>query len=229
MINKTVIEDRHMHKHLCCTKCISWTAIFAGALVGIGLNFLLNVFGLSIGLTAFTSTQEGVFAVAVGGYFAILLGSIVSMYVAGWVTGYVGRVHSICRRHIGVGILYGFITWCLALIITVLLTTHVNQFISYHKEALMTPSAHSIVLNTTTNDNAPVVSQQTLTDKVNNTSTTHVVVNPEKAANAIGTSLFLTFFVFFAGALASCFGGYFGLKHRAELCDSHESDVPPRL
>jgi hypothetical protein len=41
-------------------KCIAWKPIIAGALVAIGFTFLLNIFSVAIGLTAFTTNSEGV-------------------------------------------------------------------------------------------------------------------------------------------------------------------------
>ncbi|MBA2650910.1 MAG: hypothetical protein H0U73_01370, partial [Tatlockia sp.] len=38
---------------------ISWSAIFSGALIGLGLGFLLQLFGIAIGLSAYHSTSAG--------------------------------------------------------------------------------------------------------------------------------------------------------------------------
>lgn len=203
--------EHHEHKHHCAMKCISWTAVIAGALVGVGLSFLLNLFSIAIGLTAFTTTPEGLATLAIGGFIGLLIGAIVSMFVAGWVAGYLGRPFCL-NNH--VGSLYGFVTWCVALIITVLLTSHMGLFISTHYQALNNPQTG--IMHATTDAEAPMVSRQMRTSEGTSLTTTRVTVNEEKAANAIGKSLFLTFVLFFFSAIACCLGGYYGIARCAK-------------
>lgn len=110
-------------------KCLSWRPIIAGALVAIGLTFLLNLFLVAMGVTAFSVNEEGTEALALMGLVATSFGIIASMFAAGWVTGYLGRTHC-TKRHLGA--LYGFLAWCLALIVTIFLMTHVQQYISFY-------------------------------------------------------------------------------------------------
>jgi len=64
--------------HCCCPphvyKRISWTAIFVGAIVAVGLSFLLNLFGIAIGLSAFTLSTDGASVLAVGGLVGMIIG-----------------------------------------------------------------------------------------------------------------------------------------------------------
>ena len=108
MVNKNeIINAPH-----CCTSHffsqISWTAIFVGAIAAIGLTFLLNLFGIAIGLRAFTLSTNGAIVLAVGGMIGIIIGIIASMLAAGYTAGYLGRVHSSQRN---LGIVYGFTTF----------------------------------------------------------------------------------------------------------------------
>ena len=59
MLHQT--ENEHcvinQHSHIC------WSAIFAGAFVGVGLGFLLHLFGSAIGLSAYSSNSTGAQAI----------------------------------------------------------------------------------------------------------------------------------------------------------------------
>src|ERR1700722_7871136 len=105
------MDNRIMHGTDC--KCLSWKPIFAGALTAIGLSFLLNLFSVAIGLTAYTTSSEGVETMAFGGLLGTAIGVIAAMFAAGWVSGYLGQRYCV-QRH--VGCMYGFLTWCVALI-----------------------------------------------------------------------------------------------------------------
>lgn len=208
-------------EHCCGIKCISWSAIVAGALVGLGLSFLLHLFGIAIGLSAFTTSKEGIIALAVGGFIGLAIGGVVTMFFAGWVAGYLGRT---CCGNRHCGALYGLITWCLSLVLTVLLAAQVGQFMSTRAHALSHPT--STVMLAGTHDNASTLSLTNSADvSAQSTSTQITVVDAEKAANNLGKSLFLTFILFFIGAVSSCFGGYCGLKpkgkcHKGNTIDS---------
>ena len=202
-------------------KCISWSAIIVGALVGLGISFLLNLFGLAIGLSVFTTTKEGMIALAIGGFIAMLIIAVVSMYTAGWVAGYLGKNHG--NKHLG--ILYGFATWCLALLVAVALGSSMHRYVDYQNYTM----GRSVV-NTSTNPDAPLVSNTDVgrtgtenragLDSTKNANSPNQVttVNTEKAAHLAGMSLFITFIVFLVGALSSSFGGFFGACRREREC-----------
>ena len=89
MINKnqTVIQPEYSHTHLHSSIC--WSAIIAGAFVGVGLGFLLHLFGIAISLSAYSSSTNGAAeTLAIGGFIGIVIGVIVSMGAAGFVAGY---------------------------------------------------------------------------------------------------------------------------------------------
>ncbi len=229
MNEQYVVREEHHDKcacKCCCVKCISWSGILVGALVAIGLGFLMNLFGVAIGLSAFKPTPEGVKTLAIGGYIGLLIGSIAVMFFAGWVSGYLGR--ATCRNR-DVGALYGFVTWCVAFILTALLTAHVGNLTAHAGDALdySQRQASNYEIYGTTNPDAPIVSQNNRNHAdprmQNNNVNNSVVVNEEKAVHAVGLSLLLTFALFVAGALAACFGGYCGIR-RCHSCRDKEVD-----
>lgn len=210
---QTIVTNSAGYQH-CHIKCISWSAIFGGAFVGVGLGFLLNLFGIAIGLSAFNNTPSGVATLAIGGFIGLLIGTIASMFFSGWVAGYLAR--AVCpRRHIGA--LYGFLAWCLALVLTIVLTAHVNHFISDHYHYLSKPNA--AVISVTTDDAGALATTQIKVNDGRNVVATQAAADTEKAANNLGIAALLTFILFFVGALASCLGGYCALK-----CCADDSD-----
>ncbi|MCX7124855.1 MAG: hypothetical protein NTU49_03705 [Gammaproteobacteria bacterium] len=181
-------------------KCVSWSAILVGALVGLGISFLLNLFGFSIGLSLLTTSKAGMITLAIGGFIGLLISVFVSMFVAGMTAGYLGRSYCGKRK---LGVVYGFTTWCVALILSVLLASHIMHFVSNYT-TLITNQA---VVSVTQNQEMPAVTTQ-----AKNTDTSMVIVNPQKATNTVGYVSFLVFILFIVGALASCFGGCFGMS-----------------
>lgn len=58
MITENKVLDKSTHDYQNYEKRVSWSAIIAGAFVGLGISFLLYVFGAAIGLSSFTATQK---------------------------------------------------------------------------------------------------------------------------------------------------------------------------
>jgi len=191
------------HTHMSHFKRISWTAIIVGALVGIGLSFLLNLFSVAIGLSIVTTTHEGLITLAIGGFIGLIIGAIVSMFVAGFAAGYLGRPYCIKRN---LGVLYGFTTWCLALILMVLLASYMGRYIKSYSDFISGPRTTIF----TTHKEAPVVILSTT-----NQNTTATVEKPT-TEKSLGYSPFLIFVLFFISALASCFGGHYGMSCRCD-------------
>lgn len=179
-------------------KCISWSAIVVGALVGVGLTFLLSLFGVSIGLSLVTISNTGMISLAIGGFIGLLISTFIAMFVAGTAAGYLGRSHCVKRN---LGVVYGFTAWCLAFILSVLLASHVMHYVSNYANFI----TNQATVSTTQNSNMPAVTTGQQSDN------TVVVLNTQKATNTLGYVSFLIFILFAVGALASCFGGYFGM------------------
>lgn len=198
MVNERELHAHDHHTHVGCFKCISWAAIFAGAFVGIGIAFLLNIFSVAIGLSAY-SMVNGVSGLAVGGFVGLLIGGIVSMFVSGWVAGYLGRHY--CPRH-NLGVLYGFLAWSLALIITILMAAHATQYLTNYSRFIINP-VNDVVVST-----APATSE---TPAAQSTAQGDTVVNADAAARSASVTAFMVFVLFFIGAVSACFGGHYGM------------------
>lgn len=212
--------EPHMHEHSHMNRgCVSWTAIFIGALVAVGIVFLLNLFNMGIGLAAFTASPNGMMVLAIGGLLGLIIGTIIAMFVAGWVAGhiagYLTHYHPF-NRHLGV--LHGFAAWSVALIISVvLIASHVN---------LVTYGSQFFYNNTPVTQSVPVANSESGTVATQTVANAPVVsTNTERTnTNVLAMGAFTTFIIFFLGALASCFGGYCGHKRRDCVCEANKID-----
>jgi len=196
--------SQHPTYHSCLYKRVSWTAIFVGAFIGTGLGFLLHLFGIAIGLSAFSLTPDGATAVAIGGIIGILIGVIVSMLAAGYAAGYLGRLYCPQRN---LGILYGFTTWSVALLLSAVLAAHLSQYLMNYTDDL----THSTMVTSDAGDgqsssvaiNAPVKNDKNM-DKVN------------LSASDMAWSAATVFILFFVGAGSTCVGACWGMTCRRE-------------
>lgn len=221
----TSVQEKDHH---CCTKSLSWTAVITGALVGIGLSFLLNLFSVAIGLTAYTTSSEGQTALAVGGFFGMAIGIMAVMFTSGWVSGYLGRRHycqcvpgATCKCNCNVGVLYGFTTWVLALILTVLLASSVSQFTSMQYESIK--NTNGVAVKVSSQPGTPVIAAQPAAPAK---ATGARAASEEAASKELGKDLFLVFLLFFVGAITSSFGGYVGMLHCAKRCEDKNKNTP---
>jgi len=207
----TTAKEDNMHDHYCNVNCLSWTAIFAGALAAVGLSFLLNLFGVAIGLSVYSTSKAGIATLAIGEFFGMAIGIMVVMFFAGWLSGYLGRAHCI-NRHFGT--LYGFTTWCLALVLSSVLVTHFGDFVNKQHNAFI--NANETVLKMASNASASKISDKISVNANTKTDLTQVLSSQgkekEQVANATGKSLLLTFLLFFVGAITCCYGGYVGMR-----------------
>lgn len=177
--------------HTCChmpRKLISWSAIFAGAFVGIGLSFLFNLFSLAIGLSVFSITNKGLISITLGGLIGLVIGVIVAMYLAGFSTGFLGR-H--CSTKHNLGILSGFITWCLIVIFTMFLTSYLGRYLSVYANFISNPS--TIIVSS--NAAVPTVKVMNL-----------------YGLKGLGMESFVVFILFFISAVSCCTGCYHGME-----------------
>lgn len=214
-----MITENAMNSKDCHTTGVTrlnWAAIFAGALVAVGLSFLLDIFGVAIGLSAYSSTSNGATALAVGGILGILIGVLVAMGTAGFVAGYLSRFyHCYCHG----GILYGFLTWSVALILSALLIIPVGHYVSLYEDSLY-PAATAMEMGVA---NAPSA----------NANTTQVSAAGDQNATAnaknLACSSWILFVLFFLGAIASCLGACCGMKCRKEEINHrnsmHDADI----
>lgn len=181
-------QNNVLHPAEC--KCFTWKPILAGALTAIGLTFLLNLFGAAISLTAFTTNDQGVENLALGGLIATAIGVVASMFASGWLAGYLGGRYC-TKRHLGA--LYGFLTWCLALVITVFLAVHIQEYINSYTHLISGTAVNPAVTNTGTS-----------------------VIIPGHQANSVVISSYIVFVLFFLSAFACSIGGHCGMRHECK-------------
>jgi hypothetical membrane protein len=183
-----ISNERIVHANEC--KCLSWQPVVAGALIAVGLSFLLNLFSVAIGLTAFATNSDGVETLAFGGLLGTAIGIIASMFAAGWITGYLSQRHCF-KRHLGA--LYGFLAWCLALLIGIFVASHAQQYVSFYGHFL-SGTSDMIQVSNTAAGNAAVAAT--------NMSTKSLVI-----------STYVIFCLFFLSAFACSLGGHCGMRH----------------
>lgn len=193
MMNQTVPVEQHCHTHP--FKRICWTAIFVGALVGLGLGFLLHLFGIAIGLSAVTMNKEGGAALAMGGALGILISVIVAMFLSGYAAGYLGR--PLCPKR-NLGILYGFTTWSVSLLLAAALMSHMSQYASNYSQNFLGTTA-----NQKMGKNTEVIVAE------NKGATEALVIT---TASQLSSAACILFGLFFIGAISSCVGACCAMK-----------------
>ncbi|MDI1351957.1 MAG: hypothetical protein PSV35_04180 [bacterium] len=205
-------ESLPVHEHDHCTiysfKRISWTAILIGAIVGVGLSFLLNLFGLAIGLSAFSAGTMGATTIAIGGVIGLIIGLIASMLLAGYAAGYLGRFYCPMRN---LGILYGFTTWTLALILSTIVTTNMSQYVCWYSRNIL---GTNLIISAHKSNNAAITAttEHTNNNKGGSEKVTAVNVTPITMA----TGAYIVFILFFIGALSSCIGACWAMTCKRE-------------
>lgn len=196
-------------KHHWMGKCVSWSAVLAGAFVGMGVMFLLNIFSIAIGLSVFPTTEAGGLALAVGGLTGAVIGVFVAMFLAGWVAGYLGR--PFCWKR-NLGVLYGFVTWSLIIIATALLATTIGHYIASYVGFIANPAS----IATNSPDAVAILTPQTRSHMVINITANNLVVN-----------VLVLFALFYISALGACFGGHYGMTTRCRSEDNVDCGCCP--
>ena len=217
MINNTRDEIVEVNRYNSFSKyrhkCLSWSAIIAGAIVAFVIGFLLNLFGAAIGLAAFTNTQAGVSVFAIGGFIALCIVAVASMFVGGMVAGYLGR--SYCTKR-NLGILYGFLAFGLSLFITALLATPMANFLAHYNQGLYGSSKSIAVIANPARASSAVISRNETVTNVNQNTDSVTAATTEKDVNDLGKAVLLTFILFAIGAFSACIGGHCGMKCKCD-------------
>lgn len=180
-------KDCKLHSTEC--KCLSWKPIIAGALVAVGLSFLLHLFSMAIGLIAFSSDQ-GVETLILGGLIGTAFGTIAVMFASGWIAGYLSS-RSCSKRHLGA--LYGFLTWVVALIMLMLIVDNILNYITLYVRSI------------SINSGIPTVIYKAA--KIQN------AMNQQGASAPVVISSYIVFILFFLGAFAASLGGHCGMRY----------------
>lgn len=188
-------QDKHKCKHL------SWYAVWVGALVALGLTFLFNLLTLGLGLSLYTVNEQGMQTIRWGVLAWMFVGSYILLFISGWSAG-----KQICNGfsfHPCNGILHGFMSWVLYLMISVFLFSF---FIEAATTALTKNAFINITLGQGTSQgiNTPVPNQE--------------------AVQNVGIATLSTFLLFAIGALGSCIGAYCGIRASKECHDKCHGD-----
>ena len=107
---------------------VSWGAIFAGAVVAIVVQLMLNLLGVGLGFGAIDPGQEAnpLQGLGTGSAIYLIVVTLLSLFIGGWVAG---RLAGMPRRLDGA--LHGFVAWGLATLFAFyLLTTAVGSILS---------------------------------------------------------------------------------------------------
>ena len=185
-----------------CTSAqrISWSAIIVGALIGVGLSFLLNLFGVAIGLSAFSMSEDGGASLAIGGLVGLIVSTMVAMFFAGFSAGHLGRLY-VPKRNMGLA--YGFTTWSVSIILSALLTTHVGSYVKTYSDNV-------------TQQGIIVVDDDASSSHSRHGKPQMTAVTPKQISGGIALGAFIVFGLFFVGAFSSCLGAHYGMSCREE-------------
>lgn len=94
---------------------VRWGAVIAGVLIAIVTQWLLSLFGLAVGLTAFTPGQP-LTSLGIGSGVWLVISTLISVFLGAWATSWFAT--ALYRAD---GILHGILTWCLFMVITLFL------------------------------------------------------------------------------------------------------------
>lgn len=99
---------------------LSWTSIFAGVIIAIAVQLLLNLLGLAIGLGSINPLEEAkpFKGLGTGALIWWIVTMLISLFCGGWVAGWFSnQINKIDLS------LHGAITWCLLIILNLYIIT----------------------------------------------------------------------------------------------------------
>lgn len=97
---------------------LSWGSVFAGVVVAMVTFLALELLGLGIGLGLLTPAAERFAAVGIGTGIWLILSTLISLFLGGWVTSWLSGTATPMR-----GLLHGIVTWGLVTLISFYLMT----------------------------------------------------------------------------------------------------------
>jgi hypothetical protein len=210
--NIIVTENNHQIHRIC------WSAVLAGAFVGIGLGFLLHLYGIAISLSAYSAaTDSGASVIAIGGLLGMILGVIAATAASGFVAGYLGRFH---YHAINGGIIYGFITWSIVIFLSAIMVAPMENYVTAYKNSLT---------NTAVIEGPVVKTKKVALTQSGDIIQKKTVVSSEPVAqvtpNQLAWSGWVIFILFFIGAISSCVGASCGLQCKREYPLNHTENL----
>lgn len=127
VVSSSHISDASTRASVFPLKRISWSSVFAGALVALVVQVALTILGIGIGLSTVDVTEEANPTSGLGVGSAIWYGvsSLLALFAGGWVAGRLAQSPRIFD-----GILHGILTWCLITIASLyFLTTTISSLV----------------------------------------------------------------------------------------------------
>ena len=182
---------------------ISWSAIFAGAVIALAVQLVLTLIGAAIGLATLDGaggdSPSGT-AIGFGAGLWLLISSVISLFIGGYIAARLAGI--------GNGWLHGLTTWGLVTLLTaVLLSTAIGGIIG----------TASGLTNFARNLGADADLRRTTRETIDRTRTTTTDAEARQTADAAakgtaaGTGAAALGFL--VGAIAAAFGGRFGERH----------------
>jgi hypothetical protein len=182
---------------------ISWSAILAGAFVGLGLAFLLHLYAIAISLSAFSSaSNHGASVITIGGLLGMIIGVIAAMATAGFVAGYLGRFHYYLLHG---GVIYGFLTWSIIIFLSAIMVGPMESYVENFGNSL----SNSTVIRNNGEDRNVTVQNTAVVPKNGKMANVPVV---DVSAKQLAFGGWVVFVLFFVGALSSCIGACYGIQ-----------------
>lgn len=188
---------------------ISWGAVLAGAFVAVGLSFLFHLLTLGIGLSSVTTSERGMEALAFGVLIWALVGGYLVFFCSGWIAGALGRS---CCTHPCQGLIYGFLVWVLAMLISATMMTKITESTSAMAKGNSVITIMSENNNSNTNATTSTNVQNPAAKKNNPEEEAAMENQAKEMIHTTGIASLATFFLFLVGALGASFGGYYGAR-----------------
>lgn len=199
----------HFHK-----RYFSWTGVLAGTLVAIGLGILFHLLTFGVILATFKTDPHTIHLLMMGGLVFLTIFTIVSMFIAGWVSGRIAANKRAYPYKGHRGMLHGFATWSLAVIVGLLLMPNL-----YKLPPSLYLGPNTIALRAVTHPQTNVSSQIIINSPDQ--------LNIENVSHNLGKTTLAIFAMSLLGAIASCIGGACGIKPHPEDNELVESRPRP--
>lgn len=97
---------------------ISWSAIFGGVIIGLGISVLLNILGLALGFNMFKVDSDLLANLGTGSIIWLITSTIIATFAGGWIAGRLADIRLTIE-----GMLHGLATWALITLTTFMLIT----------------------------------------------------------------------------------------------------------
>ena len=195
------------HNYKSCCRHFSWSAVFVGALVALGLGFLTYLLAMSAAFYFHKSDQQTLFIMTTIGIGLLAILTYLSTIISGWVAGGLVRANGVVPQT-RLGILHGFVAWSLAIALGLGVLAHTHRM-PMHSFLMTSAISYSIE------------------DRTNNPRTS--VTTPMLDTRTLSQITFTMFCLALLGVISSCLGGACGIKqgieHDDELTVVRKTDI----